>query len=277
MNVPAVCPNGHRFQVDDRQLGEPVRCPYEGCGAEFVLRQADEASAADSWKGDGAAAQLPYALIPRGRVQKSVAIASLAFGIVGLVIVVCFPLGVVGLVLGIDALGKANREPARYGGRWLAVGGICTGGLSLLVGPLVTGGIVMTYLAVREARDTIGRFSCELDLMTIGHVMRTYAKDNDGQFPPDLEAVIGTAAGQVSFEPDTKLSDLQSRYVYITAQATSDDPANVLVYEKRDCRGGGGHVLFVDGQVDFIEPYSTVEELVEQTRQRLMGRKTDRK
>jgi hypothetical protein len=42
--------------------------------------------------------------------------------------------GVAGLVLGIVALARADREPHRYGGRGMAIAGIATSTLSLLIG-----------------------------------------------------------------------------------------------------------------------------------------------
>jgi len=51
----------------------------------------------------------------------------------------------------------------------------------------------------------------------------------------------------------------------------SSDFRNVLAYEKHDNHPDeeGGNVLFLDGHVEFISPYSTVEELVAETQQRL--------
>ncbi|MCZ6817056.1 MAG: hypothetical protein O7F76_10250, partial [Planctomycetota bacterium] len=63
-------------------------------------------------------------------------------------------------------------------------------------------------------------------------------------------------------------------YGYIRGQTVSSDPANVLVYERSDSHDGdGSNVLFVDGEVRFVEPNGRVRELVKQTRERLLPRK----
>jgi len=41
------------------------------------------------------------------------------------------------------------------------------------------------------------------------------------------------------------------------------------VYEKDWHSGEGGNVLFVDGHVEFVKPYSRVEELVQATKTRI--------
>jgi hypothetical protein len=69
-----------------------------------------------------------------GAPQKGLAIASLVLGLLGFA---CFGLfGVVSLVavvLGFVALHRVARQPERYGGRGLALGGIATGGLGLAI------------------------------------------------------------------------------------------------------------------------------------------------
>ena len=45
----------------------------------------------------------------------------------------------------------------------------------------------------------------------------------------------------------------------------SGDADNVLVVELPHCHGDGGHVVYADGRVEFIEPYDKIERLVERT------------
>ena len=80
------------------------------------------------------------------RPRNGMAIASLVLGILsiptfGLVLAG----GVVGLILGIVALRRANRDPVKYGGKALAIGGIVTSGVSFLIAGMV--GIV-TAIAI---------------------------------------------------------------------------------------------------------------------------------
>ncbi len=62
--------------------------------------------------------------------RTGMAVTALVLGIVGLT--VCMPLGIVGLILGIIATVRAGREPQRYGGKGMAIAGICTGSASIL-------------------------------------------------------------------------------------------------------------------------------------------------
>ncbi len=64
------------------------------------------------------------------------AILSLVFGLAAITIGwLCFglPLGILALILGVVALSQIKRNPALYGGKPLAIGGMVTGGIVLLV------------------------------------------------------------------------------------------------------------------------------------------------
>jgi len=71
---------------------------------------------------------------------------------------------------------------------------------------------------------------------------------------------------------------LNACYVYITGQTANDDPTNVLVYEKAGChQNEGGNVLYMDAHVEFVKPYSKVEQLVKETKVRLAAKKGQKK
>jgi len=69
--------------------------------------------------------------------QQSLAIASLVLGIVSITIGWCCSFGIltapIALVLGIISLVQIKNEPAKYGGKGLAIGGVIMGGLYILV------------------------------------------------------------------------------------------------------------------------------------------------
>lgn len=74
---------------------------------------------------------------PYGRAQKrtGLAVASLVLGILSLITLSLFLVGgLTALVLGIVALARARRQPHVYGGSGLAVGGVVTSALSLVIG-----------------------------------------------------------------------------------------------------------------------------------------------
>lgn len=51
-----VCPNGHRFRVEHRQLGKTMKCQLEGCGLRFTLRSVDESTTPQAGEDSGLSA-----------------------------------------------------------------------------------------------------------------------------------------------------------------------------------------------------------------------------
>lgn len=72
-----------------------------------------------------------------GGQNQTLAIVSLVLGILSLFCCGWFVPGIVAAVLGFIAKGKAESNPAEYGGRGFALGGIITGGVSILLGIIV--------------------------------------------------------------------------------------------------------------------------------------------
>jgi Domain of unknown function (DUF4190) len=83
-----------------------------------------------------------------GGPSQTLAIVSLVVGILGLT-VCCgsFVPSVVAIVLGFMAKGKASNDPANYGGSGLALGGIITGVLGLLLGVVIVALYFLGFLA----------------------------------------------------------------------------------------------------------------------------------
>jgi len=66
--------------------------------------------------------------------KKGMAIASLVLGIVGIpTLGLCFIGGIAGLILGVIAMTRAGKNPAKYAGKGLAIAGIVLSSLSLLI------------------------------------------------------------------------------------------------------------------------------------------------
>jgi hypothetical protein len=79
----------------------------------------------------------PYPVAP----QQNLAIASLVLGILSITVGWCCSFGIltgpIALVLGIVALVQIKNDPAKYGGKGFAIGGIVTGGLYFVILALI--------------------------------------------------------------------------------------------------------------------------------------------
>jgi len=115
--------------------------------------------------------------------QKRLAIASLVIGIVslptlGLILVG----GILGIILGIVALRKTNKDPQHYAGRGLAIGGIVTSALSLFLAvPALIAAIAIPNLHIsqRTAHETMAL----LEVKEIGKAQIIYSQtQGEGQF-----------------------------------------------------------------------------------------------
>lgn len=103
-----------------------------------------------SWQNQQIGSNTPFQPPPgaAGAAQsKTLAIVSLVTGILGLLCCSSiFIVGLTGVITGFMAMSKAGNNPAEYGGKGLAIAGIITGGLSLLIGVvywvLVAGGLI---------------------------------------------------------------------------------------------------------------------------------------
>src|SRR5688572_13131984 len=72
-----------------------------------------------------------------GGQSQTLAIISLIVGILSLCCGYTFIVPIIAIVLGFMARGKANNDPANYGGAGLALGGIITGAIALVLGVIV--------------------------------------------------------------------------------------------------------------------------------------------
>jgi prepilin-type processing-associated H-X9-DG protein len=205
-------------------------------------------------------------------VNTGMAVGALVCGIIGMV--GCPLVGVVGVILGIVAILRANREPHRYGGKGMAIGGICTGGVSLLFMPIILLAIFLPSLS--QAGEMSMRLVCAANLKGIGTSVLIYANENDDAYPPSLQTFIdsGEITPKQCICPSSGAvvgDGVNACYIYIPGtRVSADDPRNVMAYEPPENHGGeGSNVVFVDGHCTFIRPYSEVERLVAETKARL--------
>ncbi|MBN1492249.1 MAG: DUF4190 domain-containing protein [Phycisphaerae bacterium] len=238
------CPScGERIQVH-LAPGTPMNCPR--CAAPVTVPVA-----ASDASMPMAAPVSPYGAGMAQPVRTGLAIAAMVCGIAG-VITCIFPLGIVGLVLGIVALVKTGREPQVYGGRGMAIAGVCTGAIStLIIVPLLLVSILLPSFA--RARELSKRAVCNANLKGIGMAMAMYANENMEAFPPDLDTLV--AGGSISQGMLTCPSADAANYVYIRGLTTAAPPGTPLIYEPiENHHNDGANILFTDLHVEFIKP-----------------------
>ena len=98
-----------------------------------------------SWQNQEIGSNTPFQPPPSGTgagENKTLAIISLVCGILSVFCCGWFIPGIAAIVMGYIAKGKATSDPANYGGAGLALGGMITGGISLVLGVIV----VILYL-----------------------------------------------------------------------------------------------------------------------------------
>ncbi|HUU84686.1 MAG TPA: DUF4190 domain-containing protein [Phycisphaerae bacterium] len=194
------------------------------------------------------------------------AITALVLGIVSLptACVLIGPLlGLVALILGIVALVRVNKRPVEYGGKGMAIAGICCGAASfLLVLPLA---LSITLPSLSRARELAKRAVCAAQLQAIGQSCQIYAGNNAGWFPPDLQRLIDmghVTPAALQCPSESNPSELVFDYVYVPGLQATVPVDWILAYEDpANHNGEGGNVLYVDTHIEFLKTAKLREEL----------------
>jgi Domain of unknown function (DUF4190)/GYF domain 2 len=106
------------------------------------------------------------------------AIGSLMLGVVG----ACGITGLAGLILGIISLSKIKGSGGRLRGRGLAIAGIWTSSVMLLLGvPFMAGVALPMWAKARAPEQTI---YCRINMQQLGLAATLYAQSHKGQLPP---------------------------------------------------------------------------------------------
>jgi type II secretory pathway pseudopilin PulG len=118
--------------------------------------------------------------------RRGLAIASLVLGILGLPTIGLVGVGaLIGIVLGVVALVNASREPARYGGKGMAIAGIALSVVAVTVMPMVLG--IVAAIAIPSflrARVSANEAAAIGDVRTVISAQAHYQTINGGYFGP---------------------------------------------------------------------------------------------
>jgi hypothetical protein len=108
------------------------------------------------------------------------AIASLVCGILGLICIPILP-ALLGLIFGIIAIRKINGSGGGVGGKGLAVGGLITSVIGVII--YVALFALMLLPALSKAKGKANRMKCANNLSTINKCYQSFATEIDGQTP----------------------------------------------------------------------------------------------
>ena len=120
----------------------------------------------------------PAGATPVPAKTSGLAITSLVLGILGLF--TCGVTALVGLILGIVALVKIKNSQGRLSGNGLAIGGIATSAIFLLLVPI---GAAMLLPALAQAKARAQQVHCVNNAKQLCLAVRMYASDNNDHLP----------------------------------------------------------------------------------------------
>lgn len=143
------------------------------------------------------------------------------------------------------------------------------------------GGVAMTSMmtavllpSLARAREMARRTTSAANLQGIAVSCLTYAAENRGKLPPDLQTL--TEGGKRAYLLEKQLksprdqSPAEISYVYVKGQKNTMDPHNVIAYEDPDLHdtSDGLNVAFLDGSVKWM-PMDEFKEQLKATRKRI--------
>jgi len=133
----------------------------------------------------------PYRAARIQSPRQGMAISSLVLGILSFVTCGGLAIGpIVGLILGIVAAVRAGREPAEYGGKGLAIGGIVTNGICLVLAPVFIGMIAAIAIpSLLRARVSANEAATIGDIRTVISAEAAYQSANGGLYEGRLECL----------------------------------------------------------------------------------------
>jgi hypothetical protein len=197
--------------------------------------------------------------------QETLAIVSLVLGILGLV-AIPFIASIPGVVCGHMALGKIKRAAGTLGGRGLAIGGLVTGYLGIVICLAIAAVIAIAVTAVvksagpfkQQVTSGIETFAAVASATQIHASCTAYAAANDGKFPPTLEALVPTYLSDAE-DLETKVGDEDERGGFQYFGGTTSDPPDRVLFQSWGTLPNGHRVVaYVDGRIEVEETPATI-------------------
>jgi hypothetical protein len=202
----------------------------------------------------------PYSGPSPQALRTGMAVTALVLGILGFLF--CPIVSVVALILGIVATVRASEQPEVYGGKGMAIAGICLGGGGLIWALLwvpLTISILLPSLS--RARELAKRAVDASNLRGIGQACQIYANGNGDQLPPNFQYLLDAGLltqGQLQDPGDPDDTNMRD-YYFVSYGAVSapfkDLPTHwVLAFSDPAYHNDeGANILFINGHVEFIK------------------------
>lgn len=159
--------------------------------------------------------------------RTGLAVASLVLGIIAIpTAFVCVGplLGIIAIIMGIVAVVRASGDPMRHGGKGLAIGGIVTGVLSII---LV---VVMLVAAAPMFGKVMGIGQTAMQFQELARALQTYHSAHS-EYPPDLPTLAANVPLQcISLSATAAPTGALEGIYYVPGVDTSDPPDWILAY-----------------------------------------------
>ena len=195
---------------------------------------------------------LSAAVLAKNPKTSGLAIASLVLGISGLV--TCGLTSLVGLILGLVAMGKVKNSGGKLSGHGLALAGTIVSGVLLVLIPVfaVLGGMLLPALAA--AKQKAQAINCVNNEKQLALAVKIYSGDHTNHFPPAgtwSDAIKTYAGSEKIFHCPAAPSSNRCDYAFNAKldglDSANVNPGTVLIFEAAGgWNANGGSELLPD-------------------------------
>ncbi|HEV2663483.1 MAG TPA: DUF4190 domain-containing protein [Blastocatellia bacterium] len=184
---------------------------------------------------------------PQPQPRKGLAIASLVLGIISIPTLGLLVVGAItAIALGAIAIGRIKKEPAIYGGKGMAIGGIITSAVSLLLTAVfVMGSAIVIPKMIDSLRS--GRETATLNSLRIIHKNQAQYSVMRGRFG-DLKELAEAGLLDRSYAN----GEVISGYVY-SSSSVSNETFCIHAVRARNSVASRDFVICEDGIIRFVE------------------------